>query len=57
MEQFRVNEVSGQIFQPVQNSSGAVWTERGLISSSVYTSPNGACSIHRKAPEYIDGVY
>lgn len=57
MEQFRVNEVSGQIFQPVQNSSGAVWTERGLISSSVYTSPNGACSIHWKAPEYIDGVY
>lgn len=56
MERFRVNEVSGQIFQPVQNSSGAVWTERGLISS-VYTSPNGACSIHWKAPEYIDGVY
>ena len=38
MERSRVNEVSGQIFQPVENSSGAVRTERGLSSSPVYPS-------------------
>lgn len=28
IEQFRVNEVAGQIFLPVENSSGAVWVSK-----------------------------